>query len=765
MGKKHYRFARSLFNELHSAFQEFTWYDYASDKDKSYDKFFEEILLKKLNRCRINYTREDLDKIAKCFQKIAENEGSGLIFLGHVYECVEETHKVEKYLDKDEIISLSRFLGIYLKYIKASKSRNKNHDKQKFLFLSFDSNHEPEHEETIDGKGEALFRAISKNNELDYSSVTLLYENKVKEFFINKERKDVNWITSLDDSNALKNEDYDFIFLVNPKLCKFCWEQIDNGSFIENGIEDFSPTCKTMEKYGKALKPGGRMFFVNETIAADCCELLKEIQSQAVDNKLYIETVINFYTFEPDLDIYKNSYNNYRNSKLAVIVLQKGVPGTTDKIKYLTVDNTMGDEYIKNLIGAKYSERIKYKKNIAFFPQQVIFSDASDFEEQTDKVYYELLEKYYRFFYQDGEHAGYVRIVKKLYDNKYSDQAKSSLKTKDWLYINDLARLAESLGFYYSGYQDLARLKDAKKYLEIAMWCQMDVSSTLVLTEKRIAMKESGQSPFAIVKKQFTDLFPIDINENNYFSLFSDIEQVLKTEFGEIYWNRMQSETRTYIQTAVYSFLQFLNTDECLQSKFDYSGVISLLMRALELELKKRFCTGYMSYLREYCPNPFDYLQKNGLRYNIKDKDIKGIVKYVKDDSSSPLQYISYDEDNTEDGSYFFSIGKLNRFTGYKAGRNKKEVNIHVDATFLDYLKWKMNDKDARASYESPKDRSIERKIKDWVRTISNDVESVRHMRNDASHGGAVLDVVAAMQIFNTLILVKKVLKELITPF
>lgn len=763
MEKKHYRFARSLFNELQFANRKFTWSDYLTDEDKHYDKFFEEILLKKLNRCRVNYTREDLDKIAECFQKIADNENSELTFLEYVYECVEGKLKVEKYIDKNEIINLSRFLGIYLKYIKASKCRNNNHGKQKFLFLSFDSNPEPGHEETIDGKGEALFRAISKNYELDYSSVTLLYENKVKEFFINKERKGVNWITSLDDSNALKNEDYDFIFLVNPKLCNLCWEQIEDGRLVENGIENFSPTRETMEKYGKALKPGGRMFFVDETMAADS-ELLKEVQSQAIDNKLYIETVINLYTFEPDLDFYKNSCVGYRNIELSVIVLQKGVPGT-DKIKYLTVDNTMGDEYIENLIGAKYSERIKYKRNLAFFPQRVIFSDASDFEGQTDKVYYELLEKYYRFFYQDGENAGYVKLVKKLYDNKYSNQAKSSLKQKDWLYINDLARLAESLGLYYSGHQDLARLKEAKKYLEIATWCQMDVGSALELTEKRIAMKESGQSPFAIIKKQFTDLFPIDINENNYFSLYSDIEQVLKTGFGEIYWDRLQPETRVYIQTAVFSFLQFLNTDECLQSKFDYSGVISLLMRALELELKKRFCIGYMSYLRECCPNPVDFLHKNGLRWNLKDKDIKGIVKYVKDDDSSPLQYISYDGDNTEDGSYYFSMGKLNRFTGYKAGRNQKEATIHIDATFLEYLKWKTNDKAKRANHESPKDTTIDKKIRDWVRTISNNVDSMRLMRNNASHGGVILSIESAMQIFNTLILVRKVLKELVTPF
>lgn len=356
-----------------------------------------------------------------------------------------------------------------------------------------------------------MLRAISKKNELGCSSVTLLYENKVKEYFVNKERKDVNWITSLDDKNAIINNNYDFIFLVNPKLCDFCWEQIDNGSYIENGIKNYSPTHETLEKYGKALKLGGRMFFVVEAMTADR-ELLKEIYSEAVDKELYIESVINFYSFEQNFDIFKNSYGNYRNSKLVVIVLKKGAFGT-DKIKYLTIDNTMGDDYIENLIRAKYSERIKYKNNLAFFPQQAIFSDVSDFEEQTGKVYYELLEKYFRFFYLDGDNADYVKIVKKLYDKNYLNKEEFKLSIKDWQYINDLARLAESLGHYYSGYRDLAHLKEAKKYLEIAMWCQMDVGSALESTEEKIASKESGKSSFTQNIKQFTDLFPININE------------------------------------------------------------------------------------------------------------------------------------------------------------------------------------------------------------------------------------------------------------
>ena len=766
MEKKYYEFANSLFDELQSIRQSSSYLDELFlDGGISYEKSFEEALFRKLSSCQNGFMREDLGKVAECFREIAENNGSDLPFMENVYE--EWIHNEEKYIDKNEIITLSRFLNLYLKQVnKASKSMKNNQSKPKFLFLSFIPNPEPGQEEGIDGKGEALLRAINKINELDCSSVTLPYENRVKEYFVNRERKDVNWIASLDDTNALQNEDFDFIFLVNPKLCSINWEEIDNGSYIDNGIESFSPVHETVEKYSKALKPGGRMFFVIETITAGY-ELLKEVQSEAHDNKLYLESVSNFYSFEPNLNIYEIAYNNYRNSKLAVVALQKDASGT-ENIKFLNIDNTMDDDYIEKLIGAKPSERLKYKKSLAFFPYQEFFSDVSDFEEQTDKIYYRLQEKYFEFFYQDGENASYVKLVKKLYDDNYSDDVKSSLSEIDWRYINDLARLAESLGIYYSGYQDLVHLKRAKYFLEIAMWCQMDVGSSLEMTENIIAMKESGQSPFAIIKTQFTNLFPIDLNENNFVVLFSDIEQILKTEFGEIYWNRLQPETRIYLQTSVFSFLHFLNSEECLQSKFDYSGMISLLMRALELELKKRFCTGYLNYLCEHCPNPYNYLKMNGLTNKFKEnvKDIKGIVKFVKEESSMQLRYISYDGNNIEDGTYYFSMGKLHNFTGYKEERNSKEVRICIDTTFLEYLKLKMNDGAKKVRHESQKDRSErDKKIKVWVSKISKDVESLRYMRNDASHGGTVLNIEAAMQAFDKLILSKKVLKELVVPF
>ncbi len=764
MEKNYCEFARFLFDKLKSAYPDFCWYkDYASDDGKSYEEAFEKVLFEKLNECPNNYTRNDLDRVAECFQKIASKEKSELLFLKYLYECMEETGE-DNYLEKDEVLSLIKFLTADLKHIaKASNNMNNSCNKPNFLFLSYYWDPSPYWDEILDGKGEALLRAINEKYSLESSTISLPYENKVKEFFMNQELRGVNWITSLDDVNDSKRGEFDFIYLVDPKLCEFNYAFLDDGDYIIDGVKDFRPLSKTLDKYGNLVKSGGRIFLVVESIAADY-ELLKRIQREATDNMLYMETVVYCYSFKSNINRYGYNavYDNCRSGKLAVIVLRKDAPGT-DYVKILNIDNTMDGEYVEKLVEARYSERFGYKETLAFLPQRVFFSDVSDYKEQTEKLYYNTLENYYRFIYKDGANSSFIKLVKKLYDDNYEKKTEDSVSKSDWLYINDLAKLTESLGLYYSGHQDLTRLKKAKDFLEIALWCRMDVGEELETVESKIAKLESAQSPLADIKKQFTVLCPIDLNENDKNALFTDIENFLKMKFEEKHWNALRAETRIYIQTAVFSFLQYLNSDERLQSKIDYSGVISLLMRALELELKERFCLGYLAYLQKKYPNPYNYLKTNNLEYKFRgnNRDIKGIVKYVKDEGQ--LYYISYDGSNTEDSSYYFSLGKAQNFTGYVMESNKNGTAIRVDKTFLEYLAQRMKGKSNHFWSEDEKER--EKRIKLWVSKISKAVATLKGVRNDASHGGKVLNVQVAMQAFESLILVKKILKELVTPF
>ena len=92
---------------------------------------------------------------------------------------------------------------------------------------------------------------------------------------------------------------------------------------------------------------------------------------------------------------------------------------------------------------------------------------------------------------------------------------------------------------------------------------------------------------------------------------------------------------------------------------------------------------------------------------------------------------------------------------GYADTVDNGKMLISVDSTFMEYIK-------AKTINERDKDNQ---KILAWIRNIVSEVKYLEKIRNDASHGGRVLNINTLIDAFNTLILVKKVLKELVAPF
>lgn len=750
---KYYEFARNLHDVMREAYPSFSWYEYASDYG-SFEKRFDEVLFKALNGSRSYFSRKDLDLIAENFEKIASDEGSGLLFPKNIYECVEYE---EKYLERDEIICLAGFLALVLKRSKTELNNvTKSCDKQKMVCLSFDT--DPEKAGLInDGKSAALIRGINKKYNLRDFSITLPYENKVKEFFDNKELQDVNRIHDADSTESLHSSYYDVMVLINPKLCSFDIQYADNGEPLIEGVKDYLPLGETLTKYNTTLKSGGRLLFIIETMRVDN-EFLKQVQYEALENRLYIETVTNIYSFQKELSDLE--YRNYRTSKLTLIVLRKDIC-ESDYIKFINVDNAMEDKYIERLIGARSCDSLQYNENIAFFPRQIGSSGETDLNELTGRLHVNMLESYYKFFYQNSKNKSYVELVRQMFDEEYSDQAKERLSKKDWQYINELAGLTKSIGLYYAGYQDEVNLNKAKSFLEIALWCRMDTGNAIDAIESKIAALRSGKSPFTEIKKQLSALCSVDLNTVNQSDLLAYIEQMAQNVFEKECWEKLQEVTRIYVKTAIFSFIEILKSGEKKHGEFDFSGVISLLMRALEFELKIRFCIEYINYLQKQYPDPNIYLTKNGLTGRVGKGDL---IKYNKD--TKKLCYISYDRNFDNEGSPFFSLGKIDQFTGLKELSTEVGAKIAVDATFLEYLQSKMKNGHKRAGNESKEDkRKQKREIESWVSNISGIVATLKVTRNRASHGGVILKIEDAIDTMNKLILVEKILKELVTPF
>ena len=753
---KYYEFARALYDEMRAAYPNFSWIDYTEDVS-GFVKSFEKILLKKLKNSRTYFSRKDLDLIAENIQELASAEGSELFLPKSTYEFVEGPNE-EKYLAKDEVISLTGFLAIVLNRNKTELDNAKSLDKQKMLCLSFNSNPYTG-EKILDAKCTALVRGINKKYNLSDYSITMTCESEVMEFFDNKEIPDVNWVSNFDSYESLPSSYYDLMLIINPELCNLNIQFNDYEQPLIEGVQDYLPLGETLTKYSTALKSGGRLFFIIETIHVDN-EFLEKIQYAASENRLYMETVANFYSFQNESELSDIKHKTDRTCKLALIILRKDI-SESDYIKFINIDNSMKDIYVERLINTRFCDSFQYDENIAFFSRQIGFSDETGFKELTDKLRYNMIESYYNFFYQNSKNKNYVELVRRLFEEKYANEEKEGVSKKDWQYINELAGLTKSLGLYYAGYQDELNLTKAKRFLEIALWCRMDISNVIEATESKIADLKSGKNQFADIKRRLSILCSVDLNSINLTDLLTHIEQMAQNVFEKECWEKLQKETRIYIKTAIFSFVGILSIEEKKHREFDFSGVISLLMRSLEFELKIRFCIEYLHYLQTQYPDPYKYLKKNGLA-GWGEKNV--LVKYNKDEEK--LCYISYDLNFDNKSSHFFSLGKIDRFTGFKESSSEEGTNISVDITFLDYLKSIMKNDYKRTKHESKAEkREREKKIKAWVGRISGIVTTLKVTRDKASHGGIVLNIEDAVDTFNKLILVDKVLKELVSPF
>ena len=82
--------------------------------------------------------------------------------------------------------------------------------------------------------------------------------------------------------------------------------------------------------------------------------------------------------------------------------------------------------------------------------------------------------------------------------------------------------------------------------------------------------------------------------KNNTKEKYEKEENLLKQSFEDS-WNKLDEKSKSFLITAkvIYNELNEYN------NVIDYSGVCLLVTKALEQELSKRFCKGFISYLKE----------------------------------------------------------------------------------------------------------------------------------------------------------------------
>lgn len=174
--------------------------------------------------------------------------------------------------------------------------------------------------------------------------------------------------------------------------------------------------------------------------------------------------------------------------------------------------------------------------------------------------------------------------------------------------VDDIAKKLEQLTNQISNYQSLV-----KKQLDLA------ISSD---EEERIIHAFCQECSEKILD---------EVNAKTQLQSYDSERNKLILSFGQSAWNKMEESSKSFLISAKVMFNNLINLNDIV----DYSGVCLLVTKALEVEMGKRFCRNYLTYLRETYPGRSNYPQYPSMLLNRYGKPIKphqftlGTVAYV----------------------------------------------------------------------------------------------------------------------------------------
>ena len=202
-----------------------------------------------------------------------------------------------------------------------------------------------------------------------------------------------------------------------------------------------------------------------------------------------------------------------------------------------------------------------------------------------------------------------------------------------------------------------------------------------------------------------------------------ELQNLIMT-FGKDTWNRLEERSQTFLVSAKITFAQLINMPDIV----DYSGVCLLVTKALEVEAGKRFCTGFVNYMKEKYP-----WKQN------KDQYPTALISRF----DKPLR--------PKD----FTLGTLAYILCYYEDEEKSEEQKANNMTkLLEYAKAKL----------FPPDKS-EQDINATLAFYAEEIESVKNdYRNPAAHTNE-LTKINAQECFDLVIDVQKLLKKMLESF
>ena len=217
-------------------------------------------------------------------------------------------------------------------------------------------------------------------------------------------------------------------------------------------------------------------------------------------------------------------------------------------------------------------------------------------------------------------------------------------------------------------------------------------------------------------------------------------EEIAKLSFGYL-WDDLLRESQISITSAYFTYYMAQNIES-----YDYSAVIAPLGKALEGELKIRFYDGYMKYLIETFATPENYKEYNNLTNTQFDSRSKSLF-YITNKTCQFADYIHHPN---------FSIGSLRFILGIDKAGNTYNRKTFCDQSVIDYTQ--------KILYSPEMNKKTKEEIDNFLKELSDNVDTLRKLRNEADHPGANLTIEDANKVLNIMIYTKKILLKLLDP-
>lgn len=197
---------------------------------------------------------------------------------------------------------------------------------------------------------------------------------------------------------------------------------------------------------------------------------------------------------------------------------------------------------------------------------------------------------------------------------------------------------------------------------------------------------------------------------------------------GEDAWGSFQPESQVGISTAKLCFATFEN----LNQAFDYTSIITPIMKALEIELKKRFYVDYLHYLRrKYAAADYADVIGGDVDYRM-DKILRRNAKGI---------FFRFDTGQFTLGDFRYTIG----------ASSLTRINIYKPV--IAYCQ--------EVIFEGAVDESA---INKWLIELVLSIEPLRKLRNESAHGGKIQELIEAQTVLDALIDVEKLLVKVVRP-